>query len=352
MCRLGKKIGRALGLLALGAALGCGGAAASVTDGGAPAEAGSIPATVPDAAADAAARDASRDASNDRPGGGHANKLVFVLAMENAEENIYADTAGFPYLTSLLDQGAHANAFVDILPAGLPSEPHYILMEAATNVFADHTFTTDSNPSAANSTASTDHLATQLGAARLSWTSYQEGIDATSGACPVASVGDYRPRHNPFVFFQDVAGMPPAKDAPVCAAHHQPLSALPGDLAAGSASDYVFITPNLCHDAHGQADCQPSDTPDKWVKSVVPGILDYIKAHDGVLFIVWDEAHSGSVLPFMALGPHVKPGYASNVTVDHRSLVKTVEEILDLPTLPAAAPANDLADMFVDGEFP
>jgi hypothetical protein len=339
-----------MALMALGAALGCGGAAASGNTGGR-AEAGNIPATVPDGG-DAGSGSDAHDAGNDRPGGAHANKVVFVVAMENAEDNLYQDVAGFPYLTGLLSQGAYTRAFTDLLPGGTPSEPHYILMEAGTNAFADRTFTDDSNPSAANSTASTDHLVTQLGAAGISWTSYQEDMGAETGACPITGVGEYRPRHNPFVFFQDVAGMPPAKDAPVCAAHHKPLSALAGDLASGGVATYNFITPNLCHDAHGHADCPAGDKPDDWVKQTFPAILAYVAAHDGALFVVWDEAHSGSVLPFLALGPHVKPGYASDVTVDHRSLLKSVEEILGVPTLPAAAPANDLADLFVTGEFP
>ena len=86
--------------------------------------------------------------------------------------------------------------------------------------------------------------------------------------------------------------------------------------------------------------------------STFPAILSYVNAHDGVLFVVWDEAHSGRVLPFLALGPRVKPGYVGNVPYDHRSFLRSVEEILGVPVLPSVAGANDLADLFAPGRFP
>jgi hypothetical protein len=40
-----------------------------------------------------------------------------------------------------------------------------------------------------------------------------------------------------------------------------------------------------------------------------PAILDYVNAHDGALFIVWDEPEgSTGNIPLIVLGPHVKHG--------------------------------------------
>ena len=53
---------------------------------------------------------------------------------------------------------------------------------------------------------------------------------------------------------------------------------------------------------------------------------------------MWDEPEGGSTLiPFFAIGPHVKSGYTSTVAYTHSSLVKTVEEIFGLPILPTVA---------------
>ena len=68
---------------------------------------------------------------------------------------------------------------------------------------------------------------------------------------------------------------------------------------------------------------------------------------------MWDEPVGGSTLiPFLAIGPHVKPNYASSVRFTHSSLTKTLEEIFGLPILPTVAAANDLSDLFEPGYFP
>lgn len=278
--------------------------------------------------------------------------------MENEDARIYDDAARFPFLHDvLLRQAARATAFADPLAHETPSQPHYIWMEAGTNTLPDHTFHDDSPPSTENSTASGEHLVAQIAAAGngADWMSYQEGIDAESGACPVASSGLYRPRHNPFVFFHDVAGSPPSKTAPVCIAHHKPLSALAGDLAAGAVKAYNFISPDLCHDGHGAPGCPRHggvSPGDAWMREALPPLIAFVNAHEGVLFIVWDEGATSAVIPFLALGPHVKAGYAGGVPYDHRSLVKSIEKILGLPFLPAVAAANDFGNLFEAGLFP
>ena len=282
---------------------------------------------------------------------------VFIVAMENENlGQIEGDSADAPYINgTLIPEGARATDFVDELAMGVPSEPHYVWMEAGTNVFADHTFTTDASPSASNSTASTAHLTAQIANAGLDWTAYEEGIDAATGGCPIATSGFYAPKHDPFVFFRDVAGNPPAKTAASCAAHAKDLSALSGDLASASIASYVFITPDLCHDMHGAGGCPDDDlirAGDDWLASNLPPIVAFAGAHAGVVLVVWDEGDASGHLPFLAVGKGVKPGYAGAQTYTHSSVLKTVERILGLPTLAAVDAAADLSDLFVPGALP
>jgi hypothetical protein len=277
---------------------------------------------------------------------------VFIVAMENQDaDRIYGNVGDAPYINgTLIPRYAHATAFSDELPE-LPSEPHYVWMEAGTNVFADHTFTTDDRPSASNSTASRDHLVAQIAAAGggLDWMSYQEGISAATGACPLEGAGFYRPRHNPFVFFQDVSGDPPAKDNPTCAAHHRDIATLAADLASGDVATYSFISPDLCHDMHGATGCPDSNRTragDDWLAANLPPLIDFVNAHGGVIFVTWEEGNHTSTLPFIAVGPDVKPGYAGAVAYSHSSLLKTIEKLLGLPVLATVAAANDLSDLF------
>jgi phosphatidylinositol-3-phosphatase len=151
------------------------------------------------------------------------------------------------------------------------------------------------------------------------------------------------------VFFRDIAGDPPSKDDPDCAAHHRELAALAADLASGDAASYSFISPDLCHDMHGASGCPDSNRTragDDWLAANLPALIDFVDAHGGVIFVTWEEADRSTTLPFLALGPDVKPGYAGGVPYTHGSTLKTIEELLGLPILPAAAAASDLMDLF------
>ena len=102
---------------------------------------------------------------------------------------------------------------------------------------------------------------------------------------------------------------------------------------------------------HGDSGCPSSNViaaGDAWLSANLPPIIDFVNAHHGVLFIVWDEPDGGSTLiPFVAIGPHVKSGLRRQraPTRTARSL-KSVEEIFGLPILPTVAGANDFADLF------
>ena len=160
------------------------------------------------------------------------------------------------------------------------------------------------------------------------------------------------------MFFQDIAGKTPSPTASVCVAHHHAYttSSFAQALSQGAVAQYNFITPNLCNDMHGASGCPSSDViaaGDSWLSTNLPPIIQYANAHNGVIFLVWDEPEGGSpLIPFLAIGPHIKAGYASSVTVTHSALVKTVEKIFGLPILPAVASANDFGDMFQAGFYP
>ncbi len=344
-----------------GATGSIGGNASGGAEGSAPGTGGTAPGTGSAPGAGGSAPGAGGAAGGGGVTGGSGRiKHVFVITMENEAAAAIYGSASAPYINGLLPTSARANAFADPLPDAIPSEPHYVWMEAGTNHFSDTTFTTDADPSAQNSTASTAHLATQMDAASppVSWLSYQEGMNASTGACPVRSSGFYVAKHDPYVFFQDIAGSPPSPSSALCAAHHRAYTpaALAQDLQQGAVAQYNFITPNLCHDMHGASGCPGSDdirSGDGWLAAALPPLVAYANANDGVIFIVWDEPVGGSTLiPFVAIGPQVKPGYASTVRFTHSSLTKTVEEIFGLPILPTVAAANDFSDLFQAGALP
>src|SRR5690242_18938326 len=170
------------------------------------------------------AHSAAYDAATDTPSSlieskidsppGASLRTIVVIPMEHEPSSaIYGVTTYTPYINGQMTQAAHTTKFGDELPA-LPSEPHYVCMEGGTNVFSGRTFTTDNNPSSSNSTSSKEHLVTQLETKGLSWMSYQE--DITDGTCPTGGVGEYAPKHDPMVFYQDVVGSPPSSSNAHC----------------------------------------------------------------------------------------------------------------------------------------
>jgi hypothetical protein len=287
-----------------------------------------------------------------------AIKTVIVIAMENTDATqVYGNKVRAPFINgTVMPIAARADNFNDPLPDKVLSEPHYIWMEAGTNSFADHTFTDDREPAPKkgnNSTASKDHLVTQLTAAGLSWMSYQE--DMKAGQCPVVSFFPFAARHNPFVFFQDVSGNPPSRTNQFCIDHHKPFTAFAADLAANKLANYVFITPNICNDMHGDKQCPKLHrirSADDWLQANLPPVIDWATKNAGVIFIIWDEGDATRKLPFLAIGPGVKPNHVSTVAFDHGSLVRSVEEIFNLPILPTVANNNNFADLFKPGSFP
>jgi hypothetical protein len=313
---------------------------------------------------DAGVRDAGVDAGIDAGLPFMGIEHVFVIAMENKSEvAIYGNPDASYINDTLMVQYGSSTNYTDVLTALIPSEPHYVWLEAGTNSFSDWTFLLDSDPSGTNSTNDTSHLVTQLASTTKTWRAYQEGLNATTGACPINSSGFYAAKHDPFVFFTDVSGTPPSKTNAGCAAHHKPYSAFQTDLAAGDVASYTFITPDLCNDMHGASGCtngcnstsSPYCIPagDAWLRANVQPLIDYMNQHGGVLFIVWDEPEgTANTQPFLVVGPHLKPHYVSNVNITHSGYLKTLETILKVPINSRVTSANDFSDFFLPGFYP
>jgi hypothetical protein len=279
-----------------------------------------------------------------------AIKTVFVILEENANWDDITP-AKMPYLwNTLIPMGGYAKEYYN--PPGVhPSEPNYVWMEAG-----DHLgLITDDNPSAANSSRSASHLVTYLNNAGISWKAYQEDISGID--CPLVKVGKYAPKHNPFIFFQDVTSNNSPSSA-YCIAHMRPTTELEKDLANNTVARYNFITPNLCNDMHDTCSTTVSRemTADNWLKNIVPKILNsQAYKNGGALIITWDEGEgkdtSGKRLDgpigMVVLSPLAKANYSNSIHYTHSSLLRTLQEIFGVtPLLGDAAQASDLSDFF------
>src|SRR6266516_3483520 len=231
-----------------------------------------------------------------------SNKNVFLIMMENHNWSDIKNNPSAPYINNtLLPTSSYAEQYYN--PPGLhPSEPNYLWLEAGTNFG----ITDDSDP-LSNHQNTTNHLVALLRNAGVSWKTYQEDINGQY--VPLTDTNNYAPKHNPFVFFDDVTGTNNVNDA-YGIAHIRPYSELAGDLASNTVARYNFITPNLCDDMHDS--CSPWNNEvrqgDNWLASELPKILSApAYTNGGALFITWDESDTGPI-GMIVLSPLARGG--------------------------------------------
>ena len=271
-------------------------------------------------------------------------QTVFVILLENHNWSEFKGSSNAPFINgTLLPLGAHGEQAYT--PPGMhPSEPNYLWLEAGTNFG----ILNDKDP-ASNHQNTTNHLVTQLARAGITWKAYQE--DIAGDVVPLTPTNGYVPRHDPFVFFDDLTGTNDPHNA-YAIAHIRPYPELAGDLASNTVARYNFITPNVCDDGHNV--CAPQNNSvqqtDDWLASEVPKILNSAAyTNQGAVFITWDEGANSSDGPIglILLSPLVRGGYSNSLHYTHSSLLRTLQEIFGVsPWLGDAANATDLNDLF------
>ena len=168
-------------------------------------------------------------------------------------------------------------------------------------------------------------LADTLAAAGKTWKTYAEDLPypGFSGG----SSGRYAKKHDPFLYFRDVARSRARRDRVV------PFTRLGRDLARHRLPDFSLVVPNLCNDIH---DCSVA-TGDAWMKAHVVPLLHSPELRGGVVFVVFDEGTSdtggGGRIEALALGPTVRGGSRFARATNHYGLLRTIEDAWRLPRL-------------------
>jgi phosphatidylinositol-3-phosphatase len=252
---------------------------------------------------------------------------VFVIVLENVDFRQVTQAGTMPYLNRLGSGYSVATQYYAITH---PSLPNYLAL------LGGSTFGITSDCVTCGVDA--PNLVDQLAQHGKSWKAYIEGMPGACSSLPQWPPGRYAKKHNPFLYFAAIRN-----NAQRCR-NVVPYSAFAPDLASGNVPDFVWITPDLCHDGH---DCSLAES-DQWLAAQVPSILNSSAfRHGGVLFITFDEAADGATAGccHLAAGgqvftlvasPLVKPGAQISVPYDHYSLLRTVEDAWKLPYLGGA----------------
>jgi acid phosphatase len=258
-----------------------------------------------------------------------AFRHVYLIVLENKEEEDVVGAADAPYLGELIDRYGLTTSYQAIAH---PSQPNYIALFSGST----HDVLDDEVHDIVG-----ENLADQLEAAGRTWRVFAENVPAAgcfSGASasggPDGS-GLYVRKHNPAISFTSIS-----TTAERCA-NIQPFARFDP-----AAADFELIVPNMCHIMH---DCSVA-VGDEWLARFVPRILDSAAWKDGgVLFITFDEtAHSTAAneVATLVIAPGVEPGERSGVAHSHYSLLRTIETGLGVPCLVEACNANTLGEFF------
>jgi len=256
-------------------------------------------------------------------GGSHASARpavptfahVIVVMFENKERPQVLAGRAAPTFDSMARRYASLTRYYAVTH---PSLPNYLALVSGST----QGITTDCTSCVARGRSLVD----SLDRAKKSWKVYAEGLP--SAGFTGAFAGGYAKKHNPFIYFSDVASSP-ARLARVV-----PLTQLTADLNANALPAFSFVVPNLCHSMH---DCSIA-TGDAWLKKLLPPLL---QMPDTVIFVVFDEGttglHGGGRVAALALGTAVRRHARFTGVTGHYGLLRTIETAWNLPLLGRSA---------------
>src|SRR6202011_64731 len=151
------------------------------------------------------------------------------------------------------------------------------------------------------------------------------------------------------------------------------------DISGDALPNFFFVTRDTCHDGHdtpcaGRSavpPCAPRNaaaggltSADCWLQANLAPLVTYLNAHNGVLFITFDEAANtdttgcctgglggtagfGGRVGLLALGPGVAVGSTTPHSYDHASMLRTFEDALGINTyLGNAGSATAMSELF------
>lgn len=271
---------------------------------------------------------------------------IILIVMENSSYNEIIGASDAPHLNALATTYGLATNYWGITH---PSEPNYVAL------IGGDTFGVDDDGSYQQNAVSAPNLATQLEKAGLSWKAYQQSLPYAgySGTTyPNAAEPLYASKHNPFMNF---LGAWPASQRPQTLAKIVPDTQLEPDLANPAIfPNFAFITPDLCHDMHGEPQCQSGLTRagDDYANQAVTAIMasGVWKTGNTAIVITWDEAEGGVSLdapditadggqvPTLVITNHGPHSVRDNAPYNHYALLLSIEDAFGLGCLRNSCP--------------
>ena len=266
---------------------------------------------------------------------------VFVIMMENTGFDTLIGNPNAPWINSAAKQFGVADNYFGV---SHPSQPNYVAATsgALNGVVDDNDITID-----------VPNIVDQVEASGRTWTAYMQSLSLCATKLDHACGNQlYERKHNPFVSYRDV------QTNAARMANIVDFSQLDTDLASGSVANYVWISPDQCHDMHGRGapstdPCNFGDvsgliaTGDAFLSDTVGKIMAS-PAWNGnsVIFVTWDESDFTNSGPFgfgdtsgccdanpggghvltLAISHSDHSARTSSVAYNHYSMLATIEQ--------------------------
>lgn len=272
---------------------------------------------------------------------GHGFDHVFIIMMENTGYNTLIGNSNAPFINFAAATTGLATNYYGVAH---PSQPNYIgATSGALNGVVDDNDITIDVPSVVD----------QLESHHKTWKAYMQSYSLCSTPLDHACGNQlYERKHNPFISYADV------QNNPARVANIVDFSQFATDLANNTVANYIWISPDQCHDMHGRgatpADpCDFSQVPalistgDTFLLDTVSAIMTS-KAWTGnsVIFIMWDESDftgtgpsgfgdtsgccdanpGGGHVVALVISGRLNFGRSSGRAFNHYSMLQTIED--------------------------
>lgn len=244
----------------------------------------------------------------------HYDHIVIVVEENHAASQIIGNKSA-PFINALAANGA---LMTQSYAVAHPSQPNYLAL------FAGDTFgiNSDACPLALGPAP---NLASELIAAGYTFGGFAEDLPTVGST--VCGAGKYARKHAPWVNF---ANVPATASMPVTA------------FGAGPQMPTVsFVIPNLDNDMHDGSVARA----DTWLATHITPYANWARANHGLLIVTFDEDDetAGNHISTVLYGADIRPG-SYGETINHYSVLSTVEQIYGLPKTGLASTTAPITD--------
>lgn len=307
---------------------------------------------------------------------------IFFIMMENHSTNeIFGNTADAPYLNQLANTYGISTSYYGVTH---PSLPNYLAAlsgdfqgiwddcpSGATVTCEPQALTSSMTSQQYASASARTHLfhgqtlVDQLETHSMTWKAYMQSLPSPGFTGGYA--GLYGEKHDPFMYFASI------RDNPNRLQRIVPFTQFNQDIQAGTIPNFVWISPDVCNDMHGDTSCSSYDglivQGDNFIHSTIQTIMASSAWKQGsAIIITWDEndasqsgcCHSpvgaggtmlgGGHVPLIVISSQ-EPHHIilNNASYNHYTLLATIEYVWNLGCLAntcGLGTANLLAPLF------